>query len=203
MNEAAQSSWIVELISNSTYLGVAALMFMETVFPPIPSEVVMPVAGFLAAEGRLSLAGAIAAGTAGSLAGAYAWFAVARRIGAERLKRWATRRGRWLTIAPDDIDAVCRWFTRHGPVAVMAGRLVPAVRSLISIPAGIAGMESRTFLTWSALGAALWTGLLAAIGYFLGNRYEGVARYIGLFSNVVIAGAVVLYAYRVVTFRRS
>jgi membrane protein DedA with SNARE-associated domain len=202
MNESGEANWILALINNASYPGIALLMFAETVFPPIPSEVVMPIVGFLAADGRVSLAGGIASGTAGSLAGAYAWFFAARRLGATRLKQWAGRHGRWLTISPDDVDAVSRWFERYGTLAVLLGRLVPAVRSLISVPAGIANMPTAQFLIWSAIGASLWSGFLAGIGFALGERYEEVVPYIGIVSNVVIGGALLLYVYRLVTFSR-
>jgi membrane protein DedA with SNARE-associated domain len=202
MADTGDSSWIIDLIEGGGYLTVALLMFAETVFPPIPSEVVMPLVGFLAAEGRLSLPGGIAAGTAGSVGGAYAWFVVARRVGAERLKRWAGRHGRWLTVSPDDIDRVLHWFQRHGATAVLVGRLVPAVRTLVSVPAGIARMPTRTFLLWTTVGTLAWSGTLAIIGFLLGDRYEAIAGSVGVFANVVIGSAVLLYVYRVVTFRR-
>jgi membrane protein DedA with SNARE-associated domain len=160
----------------------------------------MPVVGFLAAEGRLSLAGGIVSGTAGSVGGALAWFMVARRIGAARMKRWAARHGRWLTASPADIDRVCRWFKRRGHLAVLVGRLLPAIRTLISVPAGIAEMRTATFLIWSTLGSAVWSGALAAIGFSLGTRYEQILPFVGVFSNVVIGGALLLYVYRVLTF---
>jgi membrane protein DedA with SNARE-associated domain len=202
MADTGDSSWIVDLIDGGGYLTVALLMFAETVLPPLPSEVVMPLVGFLAAEGRLSLPGGIAAGTAGSVAGAYAWFLVARRVGADRLKRWADRHGRWLTVSPDDIDGVLHWFQRHGAVAVLVGRLVPAVRTLVSVPAGIARMPTLTFLLWSTAGTLAWSGTLAVVGFLLGDRYDEIAGSVGVFANVVIGSAVLLYVYRVVTFRR-
>jgi membrane protein DedA with SNARE-associated domain len=183
------------------YLGVAALMLVETVFPPIPSEVVMPVVGIVAAEGRLSLSGGIAAGTAGSLAGAYSWYAAGRYIGPARLKRWAERHGRWLTISPDDIDRVTDWFVRRGRIAILIGRLVPAVRSLISLPAGIAQMPTTTFLPWSAIGTGVWSGTLATIGFVLRERSEVIATFVGIFSNVVVGGAALLYVYRLIRHR--
>lgn len=202
MSDTAGSNWIVELIDSGSYLTIAALMFAETVFPPIPSEVVMPLVGFLAAEGRLSLPGGIAAGTIGSVGGAYTWFVAARAIGADRLKRWADRHGRWLTLSRTDIDGVLRWFARYGAIAVLVGRLLPAVRTLVSVPAGIANMPTPTFLLWTTVGALAWSGTLAGIGFLLGERFDALARWVGLFANVVVASAVLLYVYRVVTFRR-
>lgn len=117
-------------------------MFLENVFPPIPSEVIMPAAGFAAGQGRLSLIGVIVAGTVGSVAGALFWYYVGKWIGADRLRRWAGRHGRWLTLAPKDIDRVDRWFDQHSGKAVFLGRLVPALRTLISVPAGVFGGDN-------------------------------------------------------------
>src|SRR3546814_11839003 len=124
----------------------------------------MPLAGFAAARGDLNIILVVASGAAGSLLGAVFWYAVGCWLGSERLKRWAGRHGRWLTLAPDDIDKACAWFDRHSAKAVFFGRLVPAVRTLISVPAGIAGLGRRRFLLYSTLGPVLWTGVLAATG---------------------------------------
>lgn len=195
------ADWIVDVMREGGYLAVAGLMLAETVLPPVPSEVVMPVAGLLAAEGEVSLAGVVIAGSAGSLAGAYAWYAVARAIGAERLTRWADRHGRWLTLSANDIRGVSRWFDRYGTTAVLFGRLIPGIRSLISLPAGIAEMPLRKFLTWTAVGTVAWSGALAVAGFVLRDRYEGITQSVGLLSNVVMGGAVLLYVYRLVTFK--
>ena len=162
--------WVTGLVEDGGYLGVAALMFAENLFPPIPSEFIMPLAGFAAARGDQHLALTIAAGAAGSLAGALFWYAVGRWLGAERLKRWAERHGRWLTLTPDDIDRSCAWFNRHCGKAVFLGRLIPAVRTLISVPAGIAGMGLGRFLLYSALGTLIWTGFLAVLGFLLAEQ---------------------------------
>src|SRR5690606_18698465 len=119
--------WITGLIAATGYFGIALLMLLETVFPPIPSEVIMPVAGAMSADGRLRLPLVILAGAAGSLAGATVWYAVARAFGAARLKRWSARHGRWLTLTPQEVDASCGWFRRHCAKAVLFGRLVPTV----------------------------------------------------------------------------
>lgn len=203
MSDGADSGWLLELIDASSYAGVALLMFAETVFPPIPSEVVMPLVGFVAAEGRLSLAGGIASATAGSLGGAFAWFLAARRVGTARFKRVAARHGRWLTISPSDVDRVNRWFERHGAVAVLIGRLIPAMRTLISVPAGISGMSTGRFLVWTGVGTSLWSACLAGIGFALGSRYEEAVPYVSTASNVVLVAALLLYVYRVVTFKEE
>ena len=193
--------WIVSLIDKAGYAGIALLMLLENVFPPIPSELIMPLAGFSAAKGTLSLTGVLIAGTVGSLAGAYFWFLIGRWIGAKRLKRFAARHGRWLTMHPDEVDQARAFFSRHQALALFLGRLIPAIRSLISVPAGVNCIPISTFLLWSSLGTALWTAFLAGAGYLLESQYERVSEWLNPVSNVVIAGLVVWYLYRVVRFK--
>jgi membrane protein DedA with SNARE-associated domain len=193
--------WITDLLARTGYAGVVLLMVAENLFPPIPSELVMPFAGFTAARGALNLPLTIAAGTLGSVVGALPWYAAGRWTGAERLKRWAGRHGRWLTLAPDDVDAAQRWFGRHCGKSVLLGRLVPAVRTLISVPAGIARMSLPRFLAFSTVGSLVWTGALAALGYALGGEYGRVARYLGPVSNGLVGLLVLGYLYRVVRWK--
>ncbi|WP_119155967.1 DedA family protein [Caldimonas tepidiphila] len=197
------AEWIIGFISQHGYLGIAALMLLENVFPPIPSELIMPFAGFVAARGELHPAGVVLAGLAGSLAGTLPWYWAGRRIGSERLERWARRHGRWLAVSGEDIVRADEWFDRHGTKSVLFGRLVPAVRSLVSAPAGISGMPFGRFLLWSAAGSALWTSALAATGYLLEERYTAVAGWVEPLSTAVVAGALLAYVYRVATFRRG
>lgn len=159
-----------------------------------------PFAGFTAARGKLTILFVVLAGTAGSLLGALAWYYVGRCLGADRLKRFTARHGRWLTLSPREIDRADAWFDRHGAKAVALGRLIPAVRSLISVPAGVTRMPLARFLAWTALGTALWTLLLAGAGYLLQSRYGLVADYLNPLSNVVFGVLVLWYLYRVVTF---
>lgn len=155
--------WITGLMERSGYLGVLPLMLAENVFPPIPSELIMPLAGFAAAGGKLTILFVVLAGTAGSLLGALAWYYVGRCLGADRLKRFTARHGRWLTLSPHEIDRAHAWFDRHGAKAVSLGRLIPAVRTLISVPAGVTRMPLARFLGRTVLGTALWTLLLARL----------------------------------------
>lgn len=192
---------IIEFLNGAGYLGIAALMFLENLFPPIPSEVIMPAAGFGAGQGRLSLWGVVIAGTVGSVAGALFWYYVGKWIGADRLRRWTGRHGRWLTLAPKDIDRVDRWFDRHCGKAVFLGRLVPALRTLISVPAGVFGMGLLRFLLFTTLGTTLWTTLLAVAGYLLQGQYEVVADYLNPITNIIVGLAVAAYLYRVATWR--
>lgn len=194
--------WITQLVQQTGYLGIAFLMLAENVFPPIPSELIMPMAGFTAAQGNLNILGVILAGTVGSVLGALFWYYLGRWLGLTRLKRWAGRHGRWLTIAPDEVDLARQWFERHAGRAVFFGRLVPAVRTLISVPAGIARMPLGWFLAYSTIGTGLWAALLAVAGYLLGSQFEIVEGWLNPVSNVIVAALALIYVYRVVTFGR-
>lgn len=195
--------WIIELIERGGYAGIAALMFLENLFPPIPSELIMPSAGYQAAQGQLSLIGVVLAGTAGSLLGATFWYAVGRIAGEDRLKRWVSRHGRWLTLTPADIDKADDWFDRYNVWAVSLGRLLPTIRTLISIPAGLFEMRLGPFLFCSAIGTVLWSTALAIAGHALGDNYRVVSDYLNPVANVIIGVAVIAYLYRIVTWGKN
>lgn len=195
------SDWILRLVEQLGLIGVALLMFLENLFPPIPSEVVMPLAGFVAGKGEFDIVLVIVAGTAGTAAGALFWYGVARRLGEARLRRWAGRHGRWITLAPDDIDRLSHWFERHRRWAIPLGHLVPGIRTLVSIPAGLFAMKLAPFVALTTIGAAVWITALALAGYALGSRYETVERYLGPASTAIVAAVGLVYLYRVVTFR--
>jgi membrane protein DedA with SNARE-associated domain len=188
--------WMTNFVEQTGYAGIALLMLLENVFPPIPSELIMPMGGFAAARGSLSLPGVVVAGSIGSLAGALFWYGVGRWIGCERLRDFAGRHGAWLTISPAEVDRAQAWFRRHGWLAVLIGRLVPGVRTLISVPAGIAGMPLRPFLLFSAAGTVAWTSLLATAGYMLEDHYHAVASWLNPLANLVVASLVILYLVR-------
>ena len=193
---------VASIVEKSGYAGVFLLMLAENVFPPFPSEVIMPLAGFAAARGDLNAVAVAAAGTAGSLLGALLWYVLGRRIGLKRLQRWAGRGGRWIALSPGELGRASAWFERHCGKAVLFGRLLPTVRTLISVPAGIARMPFARFILYSAIGSALWTSGLAAAGYLLEDRYEQVAHYLNPVANVIFAAITGAYLYRVVTFKR-
>lgn len=194
---------IVEMVSAFGYLGVFALMLLENIFPPIPSELIMPLAGFVAARGELNFIGVIAVGTAGSVVGALPWYYAGAMLGKERMKRLANRWGHWATLSPADVDAASDWFDRHGKGAVFFGRLIPAVRTLISVPAGIVGMPMTLFLIFSTLGSLIWTTLLALSGYLLESQYEKVAEYLDPASSIVVGVFVLVYLYRLIRQRSA
>ncbi|CAM3757318.1 DedA family protein [Litorimonas haliclonae] len=192
--------WILQIIQNLGYFGLAFLMLLENVFPPIPSELVMPLAGFLAAQGKFSVWAVIFAGSAGSLAGAVFWFYIGQVLGRDRLIAFSTKHGRWIALAPSDIERAENWFHRHGKGAVFIGRLIPGVRSLISVPAGIAKMNFTIFLLYSAIGTLLWTAILTGAGYILKSQYEKVEAWLNPISWLVIGAFIAWYIYGVMTF---
>ncbi|WP_066340671.1 DedA family protein [Azohydromonas lata] len=196
------AEWVIGFIEQHGYLGIAALMLAENLFPPLPSELIMPFAGFLAAGGKLSTAGVVAAGALGALLGAWPWYLAGRWLGCTRLKRLAERHGRWLTVTPDDIDRAERWFARRGPVVLVLGRLVPAVRTVVSLPAGLAALPPLRFALWTLLGSALWCSLLAAAGFLLEQQYERIAAWMNPITTGILILLVAGYAVRVVRHAR-
>jgi membrane protein DedA with SNARE-associated domain len=196
--------WITNLMNSWGYLGIALLMFLENVVPPIPSELIMPLAGFTATgQGKLSLPLVIAAGTLGSLIGQLPLYYLGKLVGEERLKAWADKYGAWLTVSGDEVTHAKKWFDEHGHKGVVFGRLIPGVRSLLSIPAGMANMNLPKFLLYSLIGTGMWTALLAYLGSLLGKNYEAVSRYIGPVTYVVLGGIAIYTVVSVIKRKRS
>ena len=195
------SDWVVRLIEQSGYLGIAFLMFLETIFPPIPSEVIMPVAGVAAGQGKLSYWLVVASGTGGAMLGNVFWYLAARALGLDRLHPLIDRWGRWLTITWPEVQRADAWFRQHGMWFVFLGRLLPTVRSLVSVPAGLLHMQFRRFLAASILGTAIWTALLAGAGFKLGESYDRIDDVIGPASNAILITLAAGYLWRVWTHR--
>ncbi len=193
--------FITSWIAAGGAFAVAALMFLENIFPPIPSELVMPLAGYNAAKGDVSPWFTLVAGLVGSVAGAWVWYELGRRLGRERLLEWIDRHGRWLTLDRDGMERALGWFERHGAAAVFLGRMIPTVRTLISVPAGLQGMGLGKFLAYTTGGSLIWVGGLYGAGYLLESQYERVESWLNPVTNVVIAGIVLIYLYRVVRGR--
>ena len=193
--------WVLSIIEGWGYPGIFALMLLENVFPPIPSEVIMPLAGYLCGTGALSFVPAVLAGTLGSVLGTSFWFWLGWKVGSDRLKRWAGRHGRWMTVSPSDIDKAQAWFDRHGGAAVLIGRMIPTVRTLISVPAGVARMPLGRFLGFTIAGSLLWTLILTTAGLALEANYHRVADVIDPLSKLVVVTVVLVYLYRVITWK--
>ena len=185
------AGWVTDVIEALGYAGVAVLVALENVFPPIPSEVILPLAGFLAGQGRFSLPAVVLAATVGSVVGALILYAVGLVFGEARV-RWLIRRyGRWLTVSERDLDRAVAWFARYGPAIVFFGRLVPIVRSIVSIPAGLGRMGLGQFVVYTALGSAIWNVALIGAGWLLGDNWEAAAPYVEVLQYAVIAAVTV------------
>lgn len=193
--------WVLAVIAAGGLAGVAALMFAENLFPPIPSEVILPLAGYAAARGDLPLAGVILAATAGAVAGASVWKAVGRRIPEPGLRSWIDRHGRWLALEVRDLDLAKAFFQRWGGPAVFLGRLAPGIRTLISLPAGVLRMPWGRFLAWTTAGTFLWTLALTLAGVALASRHDQVAAWLDPVAETLVGLLLAAYLWRV--FRRG
>jgi membrane protein DedA with SNARE-associated domain len=191
--------WITQIVSDYGYPGIALLMLGENIFPPIPSELIMPLAGFVAAQGQLNPVLVVLAGTLGSVLGALPWYYAGKWLGEERVCALAARHGRWLTVDDKDVGKAIRWFERHGRMAVLIGRLIPTVRTLISVPAGMARMPLLPFLLFSSIGSLVWTAALAGAGYLLEANYRLVGDYLDQASKIIIGLIVLTYLWRLVS----
>ena len=181
-------AWVEGVMNSLGYAGVVFLMFIENIFPPIPSELVMPLAGYTAARGELNFVGVVLAGMVGSVIGALPLYYLGYYVGEDRLATWADKNGKWLTLSGEDVRKSGRWFGKYQGAAVFFARLVPGVRSLISIPAGVAKMNLVVFLAYTAVGTGIWALLLALLGRVLGQNYEQVSVYLGPISKIIVAG---------------
>jgi membrane protein DedA with SNARE-associated domain len=189
--------WVTNIVAAGGWPGVLALMFLENLFPPIPSEVIMPLAGFAAARGQMSFTLAVIAGIVGTLLGNAFWYELARAIGAARIRPLFARYGRWFAVDDKDFDKAERTLRKHGPVALFFGRLLPGIRTVISIPAGLIKIPRHVFYLWTALGSTVWTLFLASAGYLLEDHYDKVERWLEPLSYVVLAGIVLTYAWHI------
>ena len=183
-------AWVVDVIDALGYLGLALLLVLENLFPPIPSEVVLPLAGFLVGRGDLNFWGTLAAATAGSVAGALTLYALGRYGGRPLVLRY----GRWLRVSEEGLDRAEGWFRRYGDWVVLFARVVPFARSVVSIPAGTMEMGPVRFVALTAIGSAVWNALLIGAGVTLGANWERVGGWIGTYSNGVLVVATIAAA---------
>lgn len=180
------TQWVTDVIDAIGYLGVAFLVALENVFPPIPSEVVLPAAGFTSANGDSNLVGMVVAATLGSLVGAWVLYLVAAAVGPKRFRRFTLRYGRWLGVSVRDVDRAESWFDDHSSAAVLICRCVPLIRSLVSIPAGFRRMDPLRFTLFTLLGSLVWNSVLIGAGYALGDNWDAVAEYVDVLQYVVV-----------------
>jgi membrane protein DedA with SNARE-associated domain len=177
------AAWVADVIQASGYPGVALLMFAENLFPPIPSEVILPLAGFVVNQGELRFVPALVVATVGSLAGALVLYALGRWGGRTLVLRY----GRLLRVREADLNRADAWFDRYGEAVVLLGRMVPGVRSLVSIPAGLAEMPVKRFVVLTVLGSGAWNTLLIGAGWQLGENWYRLSGVVGSVSNAVLA----------------
>jgi membrane protein DedA with SNARE-associated domain len=196
------TGWVAGVIDAAGALGVALLVALESIIPPIPSEIVLAMAGYLAGEGRFNVVLVVLAATAGSLAGALVLYWLGAAAGEDRLKRWLDKLP---LVDRDDLEKADRWFERHGRWAVLFGRMVPVVRSLVSVPAGANRMPLPEFVAFTTLGSGIWNTLFVGLGYALGSRWQQIEKYSNWFDYGIIAVFVVMIAWWVVkkTRRRA
>lgn len=192
----AMASWIQSLITALGLPGIALAMFLETVFPPIPSELIMPLAGYTAARGSIPLPGAILAGTLGAVLGALVLYGLGRILPEDRLRALLARLERWRVVRVSDLDTALAFFRRHGEAVVFFGRLVALVRSLVSIPAGMARMRLGRFVLFTAAGTLIWNLLLGGAGYILGENWERVLIFLAAWEDLIlVAGALAVIVF--------
>lgn len=193
VNVAADSApgWVTGLMDALGAPGAGIAIALENLFPPIPSEVILPMAGFAASQGQMSLLAALLWTTAGSVVGALALYGVGALLGRERTIAIA---GKLPLVKTSDIERTEAWFVKHGPKAVFFGRMIPVFRSLISVPAGVERMSLPLFTLLTTLGSALWNTVFVLAGYALGERWEEVTGYVSTYSKVVLGVAVLAVA---------
>jgi membrane protein DedA with SNARE-associated domain len=195
--------WITNTITALNYWGIALLMFLENIIPPIPSELIMPLAGFTVIQGKLIFFGVVAAGTIGSLVGALPWYYGSRRLGETQLKTWIDQHGKWLNLNNEDINKSQDWFRKYGAAVVLFGRLIPGIRTFISVPAGLQKMPWLEFLGYSLIGSLCWNLLLTYAGFVLGQNYGLVEQFLGPVAAVVLVGVALFLIVWVVQRKRQ
>jgi len=200
------ATWVQDVINQFGYFGVALLVIIENVFPPIPSEIVLPFAGFVAQQGAgaaqsdTSVIGMMIAATVGSVVGALILYFVSAAIGPDRLRAFVEKFGKWFGVKPADLLRAEAWFDRRSSLAVLVGRCVPLIRSIVSIPAGFRRMKLSSFVVLTALGSAVWNIALIGAGAVLKDQWDRVGDYVGVFQWVVIL-AIVVFVVRFVISR--
>jgi len=195
------TQWILETIAAGGYWGILFLMALENVFPPIPSEVIMGLGGINVAQGRMEFWPLLIAGSIGSTIGNYIWYMAGRRLGYQRLKPFIDRWGRWLTMEWHDVEAMIDFFQRHGRWVIFVLRFSPLMRTMISLPAGLAHMGRVQFLVYTIAGTTIWNILLIGAGYYLGNNFGVLEKYTGPVTILTIAVIVGAYVWRVVRWQ--
>ena len=197
------TGWVASVIDPLGAPGVGLMVALENLIPPIPSEVVLPLAGYLAGEGRMNVVFVLVMATLGSVGGALLLYWLGAVIGEDRLRRWLDHVP---FVDREDLDKADRWFERHGKWAVLFGRMVPVVRSLVSVPAGAERMPVGQFIAFTALGSGIWNSMFVGLGFALGSQWQQIATYSRWFDYVIgafLAFAIVSWFVKGVRRRRA
>jgi len=199
--------WAEGIISTMGYPGLYFIMFLENIFPPIPSEVVLPLAGSLSVSGRFNLLGITMVGMFGSLTGALIFYGLGKWLGEQRVRVIISKYGKYAMLTTSDLDKSLSWFNRYGDLVIFFGRMVPIVRSLISIPAGIASMNLLKFLPLTIIGTALWSFLLALGGRLLGSQWRLIVDWINTYQIIVeiaaVAAVIIFIGWRLFSSKKK
>ncbi|APC47604.1 DedA family protein [Virgibacillus halodenitrificans] len=187
-------NWLTDIMSEFGYMGIMFLIALENIFPPIPSEVILTFGGFMTTTSKLSVIGVITSATAGSVVGAIILYMIGLQLDVAKLEKIVDRWGHVLRITKKDIHKADRWFDKYGPWTVFFCRFVPLIRSLISIPAGMSNMNVGLFLLFTTLGTLIWNIVLVNLGASLGNSWEVVVEYMGIYSKVIYVVLLLLVA---------
>ena len=196
-------NWITEVMNMYGYIGILLLIALENIFPPIPSEVILTFGGFMTTTSNMSIIGVIVFSTIGSVVGAIVLYGIGLLIDVNRLEKIVDKWGHILRLTSKDIDKANAWFHKFGVWAVFLGRLVPLVRSLISIPAGMAHMNLGMFLLFTTVGSLIWNSVLVSVGAAVGTSWSTIVGYMNTYSNIVLLLLVVFFVLFIILFLRN
>ena len=181
------------------YIAILLAMFLENLIPPIPSELIMPLAGFYIYQGQLQFAPVVIAGLIGTVLGALPWYGIGKLFNEEKIEAWLDKNGRWIGINSTELSRSRSWFNRYGYALVFWGRLVPGIRTLISVPAGVELMPLTPFLVWTTAGSLIWTLFLTITGFYLGDSYGNIEKWISPFSSIFKTIVIVIISVALIT----
>ena len=196
-------NWIIDIMEQFGYIGILFLIALENVFPPIPSEVILTFGGAMTAKTRMTVVGVVAVSTASSIIGAVILYGLGMLLGKERIEKIVERYGRILRVTKEDVEKADNWFHKYGLWTIFFCRFVPLIRSLISIPAGMARINFVTFLLLTTVGTLIWNVVLVSIGAIVGDSWESIVHYMDYYSNVVYVLLVVLFIAFVIWYIRK
>ena len=181
------------------YGAIALAMFLENLIPPIPSELIMPLGGFYVYQGQLDFFRVVLGGLLGTVIGALPWYGIGRLVNEQRLEKWLEKNGRWIGINPQELSRSRKWFNKYGVSLVFWGRLVPGIRTLISVPAGVELMPITPFLIWTSAGSLIWTLFLTITGFYLGDSYRNIEKWISPFSSIFKIIIIIIISFALIT----